>query len=175
MRKGVDRKRVMSPILKMFWFFTLKFLLHPVIEVKILNLTSFMLENYSCCSSLNLFTFEKFHYASVQKILARHLAENSGKSVCYGPTQGCSNLILPVITVKLHKNVCLSGTFLLTRYRGKNKLIWMQCRQKWNLGVSSYVCAERNGRSVMSRKVGQWIAKCICRRLGLGARVEDED
>lgn len=80
MRKGVDRKFVMLPMLKIFCVFTLEVLLHPVIEVKILNLTGiedFMLENYSCCSSLNLFTFQKFHYASVQKILARYLAENS--------------------------------------------------------------------------------------------------
>lgn len=82
-----------------------------------------MLENYSYCSSLNLFTFKKFHYANVQKILARYLTENSEKSVCYGPTQSCKDLILPMITAKLHKNVCLSGTFLLTRYRGENKLI----------------------------------------------------
>lgn len=126
MRKGVDKKCVMLPMLKMFCVFTLKVLFHPVIEVKILNLTGiedFMLENYSCCSSLNLFTFEKFHYASVQKILARYLAENSENSVCYGHTQGCRDLILPMITAKLHKNACLSGTFLLTRYRGENKLI----------------------------------------------------
>lgn len=99
---------------KMFWVFTLKVLLHPVIEIKILNLTGiedFMLENYSCCSSLNLFMFEKFHYASVQKILARFLAENSEKSVCYGPTQDCRDLILPMITAKLHKMCVSQGPF----------------------------------------------------------------
>lgn len=177
MRKEVDKKSVMLPMLKMFCVFTLNFLLHPVVEVKILHLTGvegFLLENYSCCSSLNIFMFEKFHYASVRKILARYLAENSEKSVCCGFTQGCSDLILSMITSKLHKKVCLSGTFLLTRYRGENKLIWMQCRQKWNLRVSGYVCAEVNARSVMSKRVGQWISKHICRRVGLGACVEDE-
>lgn len=34
MRKGVDKKCVMLPMLKMFWVFTFKVLLYPVIEVK---------------------------------------------------------------------------------------------------------------------------------------------
>lgn len=50
----------------------------------------------------------------------------------------------------------------------------MQCRQKWNLGLSDDIQGERNGKSMMSERVGPRIAVCICRRWGLGAHVEDE-
>lgn len=69
-----------------------------------------MLGKYSSCSSENLSTFEKF-LASVQKRLARDLAENSEESICCGPTQGCTDIILPVITAKHHKMCASQGPF----------------------------------------------------------------
>jgi len=39
MRAELDKKCVMLPMLKMLWVFTLEVILHPVVEVKILNFT----------------------------------------------------------------------------------------------------------------------------------------
>jgi len=71
MRAELDKKCVMLPMLKMLWVFTLEVILHPVVEVKILNFT-WMYGTYAW--EISLLFWKSIH---IQKIPFCKLSEKT--------------------------------------------------------------------------------------------------